>query len=52
MLLMSQTLKELLMSRDTTFFSDSIVFYNQFEKVYPSANPTNRISGVGDGTIS
>ena len=41
MLLIS--LEELLISRDT-FFSDSIRICNQFEKVHPSASPTNGIS--------
>ena len=49
MLLMSQTLEELSMSRDTKFFSsDSVEICNQFEKVYPSASPTNRIFRLGD----
>ena len=37
------SLEELLISRDT-FFSDSIRICNQFEKVHPSASPTNGIS--------
>ena len=40
---------ELLMSRDTIIFSsDSIGIYNQFEKVYASASPTNRIFRLRD----
>ena len=34
--------------RYNNFSSDSIGICNQFEKVYPSANPTNRISWLGD----
>ena len=48
-LLVSQTLEELLMSKDTiNFFSDLIRICYQFEKVNPSTSPTNRISRLGD----